>query len=134
MVHILITKLFYCCRSGNQNATADRVIKFISGRICVTLVDALSAPGVDVLEGSFELQLQGLELNLNDFSGGNVFQHYVGSLQRISVRHNIHPQAGPSVPWQEVLSSPYLRKEVLALKYSVQLLDGQGESRMFLNF
>ena len=98
-----------------------------TGKICVALVDALSAPGVNVLEGSFELQLQEFELSISNFNGIGISQHYVGSLGRINARHDIHPQTGPGVPWQEVLSSPYFRKETQAFKFSLQLVDSQSK-------
>ena len=98
----------FLCRVDRSDHTLDVAMRFKSRQISLNLTDTLS-PSKEVLEGSFEVYFENLDVSASHYSStSGAMVHYLCALGRIRMRHDIHPQAAPSTPWQEVLTSPHM--------------------------
>lgn len=71
----------------------------------------VSPEGTDILEGSVQVKVENSEASLRLYPGVKVLYDCACSIQRLGMRHDIHPQTVLCSPWHDVFTCPQLRNK-----------------------
>jgi len=98
----------------------------------LVIVGTASGPGGDILEGSLQAKVENIGATWREYDGVNILHDCKFSIQRLSMRHDIHAQATPSSPWHDFVICPHLRGQLNAFDCQVEIFKSQSElSLMF---
>jgi hypothetical protein len=103
-----------------------RVITIATGTVTVVLMGTAIAGG-DILEGSLQLKVEDGKACWRLYDGMDILHDCTLSLQRLSMRHDIHSQAKPSSPWHEVFICPHLRYQSTAFDGHVEVFKSKSK-------
>jgi hypothetical protein len=96
--------------------------------INLIVIGTASGPGGDLLEGSLQVKVENSEAAWRQDDSVNILHDCKFSIQRLSMRHDIHSQATPSSPWHDFLICPHLRGQLNAFDCQVEIIKSQSKS------
>jgi hypothetical protein len=108
-----------------------RILTIAMETVTLAVIGTASARGGDVLDGSLQLKVGNIKASLRLYDSIDIVHDCTCSIQRLSLQHNIHPQAMLRSSWHDVFICPALRSQSNAFKCRVEMF--KSHSKLLLS-